>query len=116
MNRAAADAKGFGLKLKNAVAQLKESRLHVRRLQRQWQNASIYKEKAVEKAKDQSRFHTLLHKGVYTEESRQLIRFLVQAGCAREHVGKVIQAVLASAGITVKGNPSRRTVTRAGRV
>ena len=39
----------------------------------------------------------------------------MQAGCAREHVGKVIQTVLASAGITVKGNPSRCTVTRAGR-
>ncbi len=115
LNRAAEDTEGFGKKLKDAAEKLKASRLHVRRLQRQCQNAAIHKEKAVEKAKAQNRIHSLLHKGVYTEESRQLMRFLVQAGCAREHVGKVIQAVLASAGVTVKGNPSRRTVTRAGR-
>jgi len=42
-------------------------------------------------------------KGTYSTESRQLARLLTKAGCSREYVGQVIQAVCRSAGINVKG-------------
>jgi chromosome segregation ATPase len=59
-----------------------------------------------------SQSHKLLHKGIYTEETRNLIRLLVKAGCSRGYVGQVIHAVLKTAGISVHGKISRRTVSR----
>ena len=41
-----------------------------------------------------------------------MIRLLVQAGCSREYVGQVIHAIFKTAGISVVGNVSRRTVSR----
>jgi hypothetical protein len=67
---------------------------------------------AKEQAGKEYSVHKLLHKGVYTEKTRNLIWLLVQAGCSRESVGQIIQAVFDSAGISVKGNISRRTVSR----
>jgi hypothetical protein len=37
---------------------------------------------------------------------------LVKAGCSQEHVGQVITAVFKTAGISVKGDVSRRTISR----
>jgi hypothetical protein len=55
----------------------------------------------------------MLHKGTYSAESQQLARLLTKAGCSREYVGQVIQAVCQSAGITVKGKMSQRIVSQA---
>ena len=41
-----------------------------------------------------------------------MIRLLVQAGCSRDYVGQVIHAILKTAGISVYGSVSRRTVSR----
>jgi len=53
-----------------------------------------------------------MKKGVYSEQTRNLIRLLVQAGCSREYVGDVIHAIFRAAGISVIGHVSRRTVFR----
>jgi hypothetical protein len=54
--------------------------------------------KAVQKAVDQTKIenhtHRLVKKGVYDQRARSLARLLVNAGCAQDWVGKVIQAVL----------------------
>src|SRR6266487_120253 len=69
-------------------------------------------QKATEKTNKQSSIHRLLHKGIYTEETRSLIWLLVKAGCSRDYISQVIHAVLKTAGISTYGNVSRRTVSR----
>jgi chromosome segregation ATPase len=68
--------------------------------------------RATDRLKKESSVHHLLHKGVYTEKTRALIKLLVQAGCSREYVGEVIHEVFRTAGISVHGNISRSTVSR----
>ncbi|KAF8228624.1 hypothetical protein L208DRAFT_1290548, partial [Tricholoma matsutake] len=55
--------------------------------------------------------HSLLHKGIYTQETQNLIHLLVKAGCSKEYVSTVIMVILKSAGITTKGFISHRTVS-----
>ena len=88
----------------------------VKRLQKKCKQAKELQEKAVKRAKEQvyknRSAHKLLHKGVYTETTRSLIHLLVQLGCSKENVSKVIHAVLKTAGISVHGDVSRCTVSR----
>ena len=58
---------------------------------------------AQQKQQKLSAVHHLLHKGVYTETTRNLVCFLVKARCSRQSVNDVIHAVLKSAGITTIG-------------
>ena len=107
LNRCDAEADGFKKKMKEVGTKLKAVQLQARRLKKRCDRAASIKEKAVQRAKEQTqkdaRAYKLLNKGVYTEDTRSLIRLLVQAGCSREHVSKVIHAVLGAAGIAVKG-------------
>lgn len=68
--------------------------------------------RGIARAKRDLGTHHLLSKGVYKENTRSLIRILVKAGCSQEHVGKVIKAVLKTAGMAVDGDISRPTVAR----
>lgn len=61
--------------------------------------------------KEKSTF-SLLEKGVYTQEARNLFRLLVKCGCAKEYIDQVIQSVLKCAGVQTLGRVSRRTVSR----
>jgi len=103
-------------KLSQVKQSLKASQSLVYKLQKKSDSAAKRQQHAVTQAREQAykekSVHRLLHKGVYTEETRNLIRLLVKAGCSRNYVGKVISAVLKSAGITTIGNISRRTVSR----
>jgi hypothetical protein len=85
-------------------------------LQKQCAQAIAVREREVEKARQrivkEKSVHTLLKKGVYTEETQNLIRLLVQAGCSQEYIGKVIHAIFRTAGISVVGDVSRHTVSR----
>jgi len=98
------------------MRKLRESRASAQRLQKQQVRAVAVKEKAVRKAREkvleEKHFHRLLHKGIYTEETRNLIRLLVHVGCSREHVNKIIHAVFKTAGVSVIGDVSRRSVSR----
>ncbi|KAF8226695.1 hypothetical protein L208DRAFT_1300464, partial [Tricholoma matsutake] len=70
------------------------------------------KEKACQQAIHEKSTHSLLHKGIYTQETQNLIHLLVKAGCSKEYVSTVITAILKSAGITTKRSISHRTVSR----
>jgi hypothetical protein len=95
---------------------LKASRTVTRKLEKQCRQAKAVKERAVQRMKEKIQkersVHSLFHKGTYTQDTRDLIRLLVQAGCSKEHVGGVICAVLKVARISVKDVVSRRTVSR----
>ena len=54
--------------------------------------------------------HHLMNKGVFTEETRNVVQLLVKAGCSRKYVNEVISSVLQSAGITPVGTISPPTV------
>ncbi|KAF8220874.1 hypothetical protein L208DRAFT_1537331, partial [Tricholoma matsutake] len=66
---------------------------------------------AQQKQQKLSAEHHLLHKGVYTETTQNLVCFLVKAGCSRHSVNDVIHAVLKSAGITTIGTISHTSVS-----
>ena len=101
----------------NAVQkQLSDSRSLSFKLKKCIDRAKDVRDRAVLKARQKqqrlSSVHHLLHKGVYTEKTRNLVRFLVKAGCSRHYINDVIHAVLKSAGVTAIGTISRTTVSR----
>lgn len=59
--------------------------------------------------KERSTYH-LMHKGVITEEIRNVVRTLVNAGCSRKYIPDVITTVLKSAGIKSVGSISRPSI------
>ena len=61
---------------------------------------------------NQKSVHHLMHKGVFTEETRNVVHLLVKAGCSRNYIGKVISTVLESAGIKTVGDISNPSITR----
>ena len=78
--------------------------------------ASGVKDRAVAaakmKVKQETSTHHLMNKGVFTEETRNVVWLLVKAGCSRKYVNEVISSVLQSAGINPVGSISRTTVAR----
>ena len=60
-------------------------------------------------AKEKTTFY-LLNKSVYSQEVRNLVRTLTQAGCSQQHIMDIIKAVLETAEITAVGKISSRTV------
>jgi len=56
--------------------------------------------------------HHLSHKGVFTQETRNLVHLLSQSGCSANHINEIISAVLNTAGITMIGSISRPSVAR----
>ncbi|KAF8224109.1 hypothetical protein L208DRAFT_1313187, partial [Tricholoma matsutake] len=72
---------------------------------------------AQQKQQKLSAVHHLLHEGVYTETTQNLVPAgypcycLVKAGCSRHCVNDVIHAVLKSAGITAIWTISRTSVS-----
>jgi hypothetical protein len=116
LERCTAEAAQNRQKLHHVGKQAREFRSLAAKLQKRCDRAAAIQEKVVkrarEKASKKSTVHRLLHKGVYTEDTRNLIRLLVQAGCSRSYVGEVIHAILRTAGISTHGDISRRTVSR----
>ena len=63
------------------------------------------------KVKKEISTHHLMNKGVFTEETQNVVWLLVKAGYSRKYVNEVISSVLQSAGITPVGAISHTTVT-----
>ena len=68
---------------------------------------------AEEKVQKEKRKLDFVQKGVYTPEAKSLARLLVQAGCSKQYVGAVIEAVCKAAGVSVDVTMSNCTVSRA---
>jgi hypothetical protein len=64
-------------------------------------------------ANKENRVLNLKSKGAYHPKARELARALTAAGCSQKYVSTVIQTVCQHAGVTVRGQMSRRTVKRA---
>jgi uncharacterized protein (UPF0333 family) len=102
--------------LSSSMAALKGSKSEIYNLKRKCAHAAKKQENAVKKAqakvtKEKTTFY-LLEKGVYSQEVRNLVRTLTNAGCSQQHIMDIIKAVLGTAGITAVGKISSRTVAR----
>ena len=92
------------MKLQKEVTALRKSSSQFKAVKEQaivLVKAKLLKEKSV---------HHLMNKGVFTEETRNVVRLLVRAGCSRNYINEVISAVLHSAGIDTIGTVSRPSV------
>jgi len=86
----------------------------IKALQIHCKRAAEFIDRESENAKLGQHTVSLMEKGVYTEEARELCRILVGAGCSQEKVGEVIEAVFEAVGIAFEGpKVSSRTVARA---
>src|SRR6266496_562435 len=74
--------------------------------------AEVLTEAAKAKVIQKKLVHHLLHKGVFTQKTCNLVCFLSQTGCSANHINQVITAVLNTAGIIVVGNISHPSVAR----
>src|SRR6266487_2050436 len=103
-------------KLTQAHNRMKEHKKLSEKLKKRCDRAARVHANALKRATDhvkkKSAVHKLLHKGIFTEKTHDLIRLLVRAGCSRAYVGEVIHAVFKTAGISVQGKVSRHTVSR----
>lgn len=103
-------------KWKEEEAVSQELRAEVRDLARKLRRAKlseqISKAKTTAKVTKSLKTISLKKKGIFTEECRKLIRRLDGAGLSQRSIGKVVQAVGDSLGITINGSISARSVSR----
>ena len=103
-------------KLISSDTRLKNAQKEVSKLRKTCRRATKVKEHAIETAKakvvQQKSVYHLMNKGVFTEETRNLVRLLSQAGCSASRINEIITAVLKTAGITIAGNISCTSVSR----
>ena len=91
-----------------------EAKKKIKALQLHCKRISQFIGKEVQNEKFGQQTVSLMEKGVYTEEARELCRIMVGAGCSQEKVGEVIEAVFAAVGIAFEGpKVSSRTVAQA---
>jgi hypothetical protein len=103
-------------KLISSDTRLKKAQKEISKLRKGFHRATRVKEHAVETAKAkiirQKSVHHLSHKGIFKEETRNLVRLLSQSGCSANRINDIISAVLNTVGITMVGSISRRSVAR----
>ena len=103
-------------KLHISDTKLKVAQKDISWLHKVCHRATGVKEYAMERTKakvlQQKSVHHLMKKGVFTEETRNLVCLLARAGCSGNYINEVIVAVLQSADISTIGQISRPSVTR----
>ncbi len=84
-------------KLMSSDTRLKNVQKEITKLYKGFRWATQAKERAVETAKTkvirQKSVHHLLHKGVLTQNTCNLIHFLSQSGCSENHINNIINAI-----------------------
>jgi len=103
-------------KLKFTRSELSGSKTEIYSLKCKAIHASQSRAKIIQKTRDKvtkerTTFY-LLQKGVFSQETRNLVRVLVQANVSYKNIMHVIESVLATAGITAVGRISPRSVSR----
>ncbi len=103
-------------KLDASVSDLRTLRKEAWQLRKTVVHSKETKKRAIAAVKEQisqrQSVHHLMAKGVFTEETHNVIRLLVKAGCSRNYINEVIFTILQSAGITTVGTISRTSVSR----
>jgi len=104
------------LKLEDSQSKCIKLQKEVTALRKSSSQFKAVKERAIASVKakllQEKSVHHLMNKGVFTEETRNVVRLLVRAGCSWNYINEVISAVLHSAGINTIGTVSRPSVAR----
>jgi hypothetical protein len=101
----------FAGERKIAMETLENCKQKLKALQEKSRRIQQKSSKTADQLHEESQKFSLMAKGVYTDEARQLCRLLTSAGCSQDLVGGVVEDILATAGITVVGpTMSGRTV------
>jgi len=104
------------LKLEATQSLRRELRREVTALQKASVRSQAVKEHAIASIKakitKEASVHHLMEKGVITNQTRNIVRLLVKAGCSQAYVNEVIVTVLQSAGIETVGSISRASIAR----
>lgn len=114
MSNMASQVDDWKSELSSAGSKLGDTKKELRKIRKSYTKAIHGKNKAVasvQKHKEKSVFH-LKKKGVFTEETRNLVRLLVKAGCSYQYINDVIHAVLKTAGFQTVGKITRTSVSR----
>ena len=93
---------------------LHSSKKELKNLKRSYQRAVKGKQSAVaimKVQKEKSVFH-LKKKGVFSQETRNLVRLLIKAGCSARYINDVIHGVFKSAGLKAVGSITHTSVAR----
>ena len=103
-------------KLKFTKSELSGSKTEIYSLKLKATRAAQSRAKIIQKTKDKvtkerTTFY-LLQKGVFSQETQNLVRVLVQANVSYKNITHVIESVLAAAGITAVGRISPWSVSR----
>jgi len=103
-------------KLLFSDTRLRNAQKEISKLRKGFRQATQVKERAVETAKakviQQKSVHHLSHKGIFTQETRNLVCLLSQSGCSASRINEIISAVLNTVGVTMVGSISRRSVAQ----
>src|SRR6266545_7086773 len=90
-------------KLISSDTKLKKAQKDISKLRKGFHWATQVKECAIETAKAkiirQKSVHHLSHKGIFKEETRNLVRLLSQSGCSANCINDIISAVLNTVGL-----------------
>ena len=116
MSKFSSDLELVHQKLKFTHSELSESRTKVYDLKRKALRAAEARERVIQRTKAKvTKERTtlyLLKKGAYSEDTRNLVRILIQANVSAKNIMYVIESVLATAGITAVGHISPRSVSQ----
>lgn len=114
MSEMAIHIHGWKAELDVSKTKLHSSKKELKNMKRSYQRAVKGKQNAVaimKVQKEKSVFH-LKKKGVFSEETRNLVRLLIKAGCSARYINDVIHGVFRSAGLKAVGNITRTSVAR----
>lgn len=100
--------------LSSTGCKIGETKRELRKLRKSYTKAVHGKNKTTASAKDykEKSVFQLKRKGIFTEETRNLVRLLVKAGCSYRYINDVIHGVLKTAGFQTVGKITRTSVSR----
>ncbi|KAF8804582.1 hypothetical protein BYT27DRAFT_7213745 [Phlegmacium glaucopus] len=101
-------------KLEKSQSNCKALQKKITALQKHSASIKAVKEHAIASVREnllkKKSVHHLMDKGVFTEETRNVVHLLVKAGCSHKYINQVIFAVLHSAGIETIGTISHPSI------
>ena len=104
---------GWKSELSYSSEKLKSTKLELKKLKKSYQRVVKTKKNAVAALKSQKKksIFYFKEKGVFTEETRNLVRLLVKAGCSSMYINEVIYGVIKAAGFQTDGKISCTSIT-----
>ena len=113
MSAMATQVQGWKCELSESSEKLKSTKQELTKLKKSYQHVVKSKKNAVAafKSKKKKSVFYFKEKGVFTEETHNLVHLLVKAGCSSMYINEVIYGVIKAAGFQAVGKISRTSIT-----